>query len=494
MFAALLAVVTCRHEMYLDEVQAWLIARDSRNLLELAWALRYEGHPIGWYLLIYLPSHLSSNVVWMQSINYALALGMAGLILSERRLPFAVRLLTIFSMSVFFYMGVIARSYMLANVLLIAAARCLLTEQRRHWLAMALLSLAINSHFFAIPFATGIFVWLYWFAPVPAWSVAVERLRQRRFWISAAILGFALAACFFTLRPAPDLYTPQYQFGNPTAFGNLVLGVGSVWQYFVPFPWDTVSASAKEMLAPRAHPSLIAATLTICLWLLALSVLSARRSRWFMISVSLLWTATVWATVHVVSPLHTSFLFVGYVIALMMDSPDQRGRSWMPAEYTSLTLLILLGIQVSICLHASVEECLYPFSGSESTAKWLESEKLTQRPLAIEPDLAAPAILGYNGIRSAYLPTCRCRGSFVVFRKGRDTHRQITIEELRALHRDFDSPPVVISAWKISGDSLQRLRLKLLYESPQGWLWDDENVFVYEWIDGATSAASVANR
>ena len=65
LFAILLALVTSRHAMFGDEAQAWLIARDSGNLLELAHHLRYEGHPALWYLLIYLPAHLSASLVWM---------------------------------------------------------------------------------------------------------------------------------------------------------------------------------------------------------------------------------------------------------------------------------------------------------------------------------------------------------------------------------------------------------------------------------------------
>jgi hypothetical protein len=160
-----LPFVTSRHEMYVDEGQAWLIARDSGNLLELVQHLRYEGHPALWYLLIYLPAHLSANLCGCRLLNYVLSVAMAWLVLSERRIPLAMRVMSVFSVSVFFYMGVVARSYMLAAVLLVGAARCLLADRPRHWLAMGLLALAINAHVFAIPVAAGIFVWFYWLAP-----------------------------------------------------------------------------------------------------------------------------------------------------------------------------------------------------------------------------------------------------------------------------------------------------------------------------------------
>ena len=334
LFAVLLAVVTCRHELYLDEAQAWLIARDSRNLLELIGHLRYEGHPALWYLLIYPPSHLFSHMAWMQVINYVLAIGMAWLVLSERRLPLAMRVLTVFSVPLFFYMGVVARSYMLAGVLLLAAVRCLLAE-RRHWQAMVLLGLAINSHFLAIPVAAGIFVWLYWLAPVPSWSVAAGKLKERRFWVSAAILGVALAVCYFTLRPAPDLYTPQYQWAGTTTLDDLFPEIGGMLTSFAPLH-SKLASLPRQGHIPWTYASLLATFRTGGLWLLAASALSARRSRWFMVSVWLVWTATVWATVHVALPIHVTFLFVCFVIALILNTPDAGDGRWIPPNMPSL--------------------------------------------------------------------------------------------------------------------------------------------------------------
>jgi hypothetical protein len=91
--------------MYVDEAQVWLIARGSGNLLELAQHLRYEGHPALWYLLLYLPAHLSVSLVWMQVLNCVLSLAMAWLVLTERRLSLAMRIMAVFGVFVFFHMG-----------------------------------------------------------------------------------------------------------------------------------------------------------------------------------------------------------------------------------------------------------------------------------------------------------------------------------------------------------------------------------------------------
>ena len=45
LFLAVGAYTTNHHEMWRDEIQAWLLARDSASVFELFAHLKYEGHP-----------------------------------------------------------------------------------------------------------------------------------------------------------------------------------------------------------------------------------------------------------------------------------------------------------------------------------------------------------------------------------------------------------------------------------------------------------------
>lgn len=40
------------HEMWRDEIQAWLLARDSTGVFDLLRHMKYEGHPALWHLLL----------------------------------------------------------------------------------------------------------------------------------------------------------------------------------------------------------------------------------------------------------------------------------------------------------------------------------------------------------------------------------------------------------------------------------------------------------
>ena len=150
--------------------------------------------------------------------------------------------------------------------------------------------------------------------------------------MSAAIIGAALLLCYFTVRPAPD-YIPHTM--NARAWVDRLSGAWD-WaglELLRAFsPWHFVGAH-RELIAPWEHPSLLAAALTIILWLLAVSVLTARRSRWFFLSASVVWMALVWATVHIPGAFHSSFLFLAYVIALLANTPCEGERPWLPSRY-----------------------------------------------------------------------------------------------------------------------------------------------------------------
>jgi hypothetical protein len=357
---------------------------------------------------------------------------------------------------------------------------------------MVLLALAINTHFLAIPAAAGIFVWLYWLDPVAGERVAVGRLRERRFWLSAATLGAALAVCYLTLRPAPDGATPDYDIAGASWLDYLMIGTGRLWSYFVPFVPEMLRGSLREKVIPELHPSAVAAALSVGLWLLVVASLATRRGRWFFASTSLVWIAAILATVHTPSPHHVSTLFVILLVALMLNSQAEGERPWLPFRYAQPALVLLLAMQMVMSLECSVLEWDQPFSSAEATADWVEHSGLAQRPLVVEPDYAASVLLARTGVRSAYFPSCHCQGQFVVFRKGRDETRLVTVQEIEAIKWSSGAVPVVLSHWQLSSDSLQLMGLRLVFTSPHGVFWPYEDLYVYGDSSGPKSEGAVA--
>src|SRR6266700_449498 len=57
------------HAMWFDELQAWNIARASHSLQDLFANLRYEGHPVLWYLPLYALTRVTGDPRWMQALQ-----------------------------------------------------------------------------------------------------------------------------------------------------------------------------------------------------------------------------------------------------------------------------------------------------------------------------------------------------------------------------------------------------------------------------------------
>src|SRR5438105_6786005 len=61
------------HEMWRDELHCWLVARDAHSAAQLYSNVRYDGHPIVWYALLYVLTRFTINPLAMQMLVLALA-------------------------------------------------------------------------------------------------------------------------------------------------------------------------------------------------------------------------------------------------------------------------------------------------------------------------------------------------------------------------------------------------------------------------------------
>ncbi len=151
----LLVVGILRHEMWRDELQAWCLARDSANLFEVHKHLLYEGHPISWYLPLFLFTRFTHDPLIMQLFNVVLTAGACCLVLAVS--PFNKLQKTLFCFGYFplFEYGIISRSYSLE--LLVLMTSCYLFQFRhRHpwWLFSSLIFLTcVNAYGLMLAFA-----------------------------------------------------------------------------------------------------------------------------------------------------------------------------------------------------------------------------------------------------------------------------------------------------------------------------------------------------
>lgn len=114
------------HELWKDEWQAWLMARDM-GWGELLGSLYYEGHPALWYLYLKVWSLLSyggNDELFIQLAHASLIIGAYTLVWFRFQIPIWLKGLILLSYYPFFEYGIVSRGY--AFVMLIGFAIALL--------------------------------------------------------------------------------------------------------------------------------------------------------------------------------------------------------------------------------------------------------------------------------------------------------------------------------------------------------------------------------
>src|SRR5438270_775858 len=110
-FVAVVAPTIARHEMWLDELNAWDVARDAHSVRGLFANMHYESHPALWYLVLYALTRFTSDPRAMQIFHLLIAAATAGVIAWHAPFTRLERWLLAFGYLFMYEYAVISRCY-----------------------------------------------------------------------------------------------------------------------------------------------------------------------------------------------------------------------------------------------------------------------------------------------------------------------------------------------------------------------------------------------
>ena len=169
LFVLLVAVGLWRHEIWRDEAQAWLLARDSGSLRALFANSRHEGHPLLWHSCLFFLANISHSLRVMQGFNGLIAI--ASTVLIIRKSPFSLlhRGLITFGYFSFYEYAVLSRSYGLGVFLVFLFCAMYCQTRPRYWGLVAVLVLMANTSIFGLVLSGSLaiaFFYRLFFSPV----------------------------------------------------------------------------------------------------------------------------------------------------------------------------------------------------------------------------------------------------------------------------------------------------------------------------------------
>ncbi len=216
--------------MWGDEIHSWNIAKGSESLADLFRNIRYEGHPPVWYIIIWLVSRFTHNLIYVQSVHWLIAITTVFLVLFFSPFPLLTRLLIPFGYYFLFEYAALSRNY--AVGILLAVCICLIMRKTFRYKSIVyylLLFLLSNTHLLGILLAGAIHV--YYLLQYK------EENKNRSYLLLHAIIGLlvAIPAVGFIFPPSDSEMNVQFWLGR-WGMRNVIGFSQSPVRSFIPIP------------------------------------------------------------------------------------------------------------------------------------------------------------------------------------------------------------------------------------------------------------------
>ncbi len=443
------------HEPWRDEIQAWLIARDSHSISELFQNLKYEGHPALWHLLLFVLTSVTDNPFSMQLLHGLIAV--ATIFLFTKYSPFKRLHKVLFAAGYFmiFEYAMIARNYA-PGIFFMILFMALYKNKAKNilYLSVTLLLMA-NTNIYALIIAGCLFV---------IWMVDLFATRPQKIpsvliaGIIIAIVGLLLSAW----QIKPNEHSRNYiMFMDHFDMTRLRFAMADMVRTFIPLPVFSAFTfwNSNVVIKDQVNISNEIFSISIILWLL-FAVLFLRNRNAFLFYIG--------ATLGILGFTYLTYLpylrYVGhlYIIFFMawwfaeMKSADNAYQKLIPSfllQFSNLIykvryviLLPLLLVQLVAGLFAWYSDVVNVFSQNEATGRYLMTEQLNKYEMIGFSDMMAVGVAGWIDKPLYY---CE-RSEYGTFIKWDDLRKhglpiQNVIDDVFKLTRNKKEPVIFIS-------------------------------------------------
>ena len=228
------------HELWQDEMQAWMIARDSSSITELFKNLKYEGHTALWYLCLRFLNSFTHNPLAMQFFHLILATINIAIFVVFSPFNKLQKLLFTFGYFPFYEYNIISRNYNL-GVLLFFSFCALFPFRRKSYFPLAIiLALLAHTNIFSLIIAIVLQLTLLLEIIIVPNSISLKRRDIAGF----IIVAIGIIGAIVQLRPptsgvqgnliAPDTTVWQTIFAQISDINRLIELISNVWKAYFP--------------------------------------------------------------------------------------------------------------------------------------------------------------------------------------------------------------------------------------------------------------------
>ena len=499
LFLAVGAFTASHHEMWRDEIQAWLLARDSTSVFNLFANLKYEGHPGLWHLCLMPLSRITDSPVIMQMFHLLITGVTVYLFVRYSPFNWFQKLLFCFGYLVLYEYAIVARNYALG--LLLITVFCVLFRERYKrfiWVGCVLFLLAHTSvHALIVTIAIGIALcceYVFGGRFLQPLSQEIETIENKRpIWIGFALISIGIITAVLQLNPPPDTgFAVAWNFNYEAKRVNDIVKLIS--RAYLPVTRPVLGFWGSNALT--TYPFFQTIQVPLCYFLMLFSVLLFLKRPTALLTylISTFGLLAFFYVKYQGSIRHHGFLFLTFLMccwiyrdcpAISLDKTEQQdgdstvNRVLNVAGTVVLTLLLIChaigGITAVRMEHRHV------FSYGKLTAEYIQSQDMQDHPMIGDIDFAVSTVVGYlEKPRQIYYPRGSRLGSFVRWDNARthDAPNQLVIEAAETLRAQTTQEVLIILNRDLGAELREQHNLTFLTKFT-GSTVGDEGFYLY---------------
>ena len=471
------------HELWQDEMQAWMIAKDSSSIANLLENLKYEGHPALWYLCLQFLNRFTHNPFIMQVFHLILATISIGIFAIFSPFNQLQKVLFTFGYFPFYEYNILSRNYNLGVLLLFSF--CVFFSRRKSYLPLAIiLALLAHTNIFGLILAIVLQLTLLLETFINPNSISLKRWDIASF----LIVIISIIGAIIQLRPPssgvqgnlidPDTTVWQTIFAQISDLNRLMELISNVWKAYFPiyqfYPLENITLILLSIIGFSLilktlikRPVLRYLYLAISVFFIIILIFDKTNNfvileavntpallgslvslailfffgSWFIqqpvilflyVSGSLgifLFTYLIYYSDNL---RHTGHFFLLFLVCCWLQQSKDYSRisskhspSRINRAKTKIITLIF-SIHFITGIIAYTNDSIRPFSMSKATSNYIKNTELDTLPIMGVPDERVSAIPGYLN-RKIYYPQSDRWGSFVIWDSQREN---ITAREI----------------------------------------------------------------
>lgn len=509
-FLILGSLTAFNHEMWRDEMQAWLLARDSASVFELFAHLKYEGHPGLWHLCLMPLSRITASPIIMQVFHLLIAC--VTVYLFARYAPFNWLQKFLFSFGYFalYEYAIVARNYALGMLLIVVF--CVLFRERYKrplWIGGVLFLLAHTSvHALIVTIGIGFALFCEYLLLTSA-RLETAPTDNTRVWLSFALIGIGILTSVLQLKPPVDTgFAVGWKFDYETH--HLLKVLKLISRAYLPIPKQTLHFWNSHQL--EAYPFFQSFQMPLCFLLMLCSVLFLykRPTALLIYLTSTFGLLAFFYVKYYGSIRHHGFLFLTFVMvvwiyresARLQTAPTEKespgtvgalfkrartsarlqtaptgkegnaptgkegtaptgkeGTLWERAFSILFTLILVchfIGGIIAIRM-----DNRYIFSCGKQTAAAIEAQGMQEMPMVGDTDFAVSTVVGYLERAAIYYPRGSRFGSFIRWDSARtaEVPTADVLEAAKTLSMETSQAVLIILNRAVSARLQERYRL-----------------------------------